>query len=209
MNITTLPCELASPPDATGKLVVVLHGRGDSSAGFHWMPRALGLKGVSYLLVNAPDLWVGGGRSWYDLPPDHMQGIQRSRKKLEALFSEVFAQGYTPESTALFGFSQGCLMTLEWGGRTELPLAGCCGVSGYVGDVEALHDEMSDAAIARPWLVTHGRQDPVVPFDRTESQMELLKMGGLPVDFRAYDKVHTIDPDLPDIRTFLGRVLGL
>lgn len=207
MHISTLPCDFAAPSEPSGKLVVVLHGRGDSSAGFHWMPQALALPGVSYLLVNAPDPWYGG-RSWYDLPPAHLAGIDRSRALLDALFAEIFAQDYTAEDTVLFGFSQGCLMTLEWGGRSDLPLAGCCGVSGYVGDVDALMEELSPAAMARPWLVTHGRHDEVLPFGVTEAQMEILREVGLPVDFRGYDKTHTIDADLGDIRAFLARVLG-
>ena len=207
MKTATLPCDFAAPAEASGKLIVVLHGRGDSSAGFHWMPQALGLPGVSYLLANAPDPWFGG-RSWYGMPPDHLLGVRRSQALLDALFGEVFDQGFRPEDTALFGFSQGCLMTLEWGGRTDWPLAGFCGVSGYVGDPMTLQDELSDVACSRPWLVTHGRQDEVLPFERTEAEIGLLQMAGLPVDFRAYDKTHTIDADLPDIREFLAGVLG-
>lgn len=207
MNIATLPCDFAAPASASGKLIVVLHGRGDSSAGFHWMPQALGLPGVSYLLANAPDPWFGG-RSWYGMPPDHLQGIRRSQALLDDLFIEVFDRGFRPEDTALFGFSQGCLMTLEWGGRTAWPLAGFCGVSGYVGDPMTLQDELSQVACGRPWLVTHGRQDEVLPFERTEAEIGLLQMAGLPVDFRAYDKTHTIDADLPDIRDFLAGVLA-
>lgn len=205
MRITTLPCEIAVPDDATGKLLVVLHGRGDSSAGFHWMPSALALPGVSYLLANAPDPWFGG-RSWYGMPPDHLPGVRRSQALLESLFDEL-ATEFEPADTALFGFSQGCLMTLEWGGRSERPLAGCCGVSGYVADVDRLAGELSQAARTRPWLVTHGRGDEVLPFERTRRQIEQLQRAGLPVRFEAYDKTHTIDADLPDIRAFLAACL--
>lgn len=205
MRIRTLPCEIAVPADATGKLVVVLHGRGDSSAGFHWMPQAMALSGVSYLLVNAPDPWFGG-RSWYGMPPDHLPGVRRSRDLLESLFEEIEAE-FAAQDTLLFGFSQGCLMTLEWGGRTERALAGCCGVSGYVADVDVLAGELSAAARIRPWLITHGRQDPVVPFGPTERQVEVLQHAGLPLRFEAYDKAHTIDADLRDIRSFFEACL--
>ena len=73
MRIETLRCEMMVPAETNGKLVVVLHGRGDSSAGFHWMPSTLNLPGVSWLLVNAPDDWYGG-YSWYGMPPIMVQG---------------------------------------------------------------------------------------------------------------------------------------
>lgn len=208
MDIRTLRCEFASPEDVNGKLIVILHGRGDSSAGFHWMPSTMALPGVSWLLVNAPDPWYGGF-SWYGMPPDHGPGVVRSCALLDALFDEIEGQGFAPEDTLLFGFSQGCLLTLEWGGRTTRKLAGCIGISGYCYDPEALGAEASEAAKARPWLVTHGVEDEVLPFMVTKAQVETLCAAGLPIEFRSYQKTHTIGPDLKDIRDAMDRMLGL
>ena len=208
MHINTLRCEFAKPAKTNGKLVVVLHGRGDSSAGFHWMPNTMALPGVSWLLVNAPDSWYGGF-SWYDMPPDHGPVVERSRLLLDDLFDELATQGFPPENIVLFGFSQGCLLTLEWGGRTERPLAGCVGVSGYCYDPIALGEEASESAKARPWLVTHGFQDDVLPYEATADQIGILKECGLPIDFRSYAKTHTIDPDLEDIREAMVKMLTL
>ncbi len=208
MNINALRCELLTPPEPNGKLVVVLHGRGDSTAGFYWMPNVMAVPDISWLLVNAPDPWHEGF-SWYDLPPDHGPGIQRSCGLLDALFDEIADQGFPPENVILFGFSQGCLLTLEWGGRTERPLAGCIGVSGYCYDADALGREASKAARSRPWLVTHGYQDDVLPYDVTAQQMVALNAAGLRIDFRSYDKAHTINPDLMDIRTAIVSMFGM
>lgn len=172
------------------------------------MPDTMALPGVSWLLVNAPDPWYGG-YSWYGMPPDHGPDVRRSRALLDDLFDEIEAQGFASEDIVLFGFSQGCLLTLEWGGRTPRPLAGCIGVSGYCYDPVALGAEASEAAKTRPWLITHGVQDEVLPFDVTEAQVDVLKAAGLPLDFRAYDKTHTIDPDLEDIRDAMLTMLGL
>lgn len=202
MKIQTLHCELARPSSPNGKLVVVLHGRGDSSAGFHWMPGTVAIPGVTWLLVNAPDPWYGGF-SWYGMPPHHGPGVLRSRRLLDKLFDEINASGFPDEDIVLFGFSQGCLLTLEWGGRTPRKLAGCIGVSGYCYDTDALGGELSPEAKSRPWLVTHGHQDEVLPYETTAAQIRELQAAGLPVDFRSYAKTHTIDPDLEDIRDAL------
>ena len=37
------------------RLMVVLHGLGDSMEGYRWLPSALRLPWLNYLLVNAPD----------------------------------------------------------------------------------------------------------------------------------------------------------
>ncbi|MCB9665806.1 MAG: serine esterase [Alphaproteobacteria bacterium] len=192
------------------RLLVVLHGRGDHAGGFRWLPDALGLDDLGYLLVDAPDPW-GPGLSWYDLPPHQAPGVLRSRGLLDALFASLVDQGQDPARTALLGFSQGCLMTLEWGARTALPLAAYVGVSGYVLDPEALLAERHAQADRPVWLVTHGLHDEVLPFEVTAAQVARLQQGGLPVRFEAWPKTHTIDPheELPAIRAFLQERLGL
>ena len=208
MRIETLRCEMMVPTETNGKLIVVLHGRGDSSAGFHWMPGTLNLPGAAWLLVNAPDDWHEG-YSWYGMPPHHGPGVVRSRMLLDRLFDEIEGQGFSAEDTVLFGFSQGCLLTLEWGGRTERPLAGFVGISGYCYDAVALGEAASTVAKTRPWLVTHGRQDEVLPYSVTRNQILTLQKAGLPIDFRSYAKTHTIGPDLEDIRSAMSGMLGL
>lgn len=208
MNIRTLRCEWVPTPSLSTKLVVVLHGRGDSSAGFRWLPDALGLD-VNYLLVNAPDPYYGG-HSWYDLPPHQRPGVERSRALLDGLFAEIARSGFAPENTALLGFSQGCLMTLEWGGRSAVPLAAYVGVSGYCLDPDALLGGLSAQARRPVWLITHGTEDEVLPFAQVESQMARLREGGLPLRFVAYAKGHSFAPEeLEEVRRFLAEPLGL
>ena len=51
------------------RLMVVLHGLGDSLDGYRWLPEALDLPAMNYLLVNAPDPYFSG-LSWYAFPGD-------------------------------------------------------------------------------------------------------------------------------------------
>lgn len=206
--ITALPCDWVPATAPSGKVLVVLHGRGDSSAGFHWMPQAFGFRDVNYLLVNAPDPYFGG-RSWYDLPPDHAAGVLRSRGLLDRLFAELLEQGYEPAEIALLGFSQGCLMTLEWGARSALRLAAYVGISGYCVDAATLLAERNPSCTPDSWLITHGRHDEVLDYERTSQQVAELARGGFAVRFETYDKGHTIDPDheLPLLRSFIAERL--
>lgn len=195
--------DAAAPPRA---LLVVAHGRGDSLHGFTWLPDALDLPHLGFLLLNAPDpYWTGF--SWYDLPPRQGPGIARSRALLDAVFDEAAAQGVAPASCVFFGFSQGALLAFEWGARTRHRLAGFVGVSGYVHDVEALATDATPHARATPWLVTHGTEDDMLPFERTAEQVATLRdAGGLPLEFHAFDKAHTIDPEheLPLLRAWIA-----
>lgn len=194
-----IPAQSKSP-----NLMIVLHGRGDSPAGFHWLPSALGFQDMNYLLLEAPDRYYMGF-SWYDLPPDQGPGILRSRALLDRLLDETNQAGYRVEDTILFGFSQGCLMTLEWAGRSDHRLRACIGISGYCYDPEALSKELSPAAKEGRWMITHGTQDDILDFHVTEKQVKYLQEKGLPIRFKCYPKTHTIDDreELPDIREFI------
>ena len=211
MKIQALDCEFVPARDGSRqRLLVVLHGRGDSSAGFRWLPEAMEFAGLSYLLVNAPDPYFGG-RSWYGFPPDQSGGVVRSRGLLHDVFGEVLAAGWQAPDIGLLGFSQGCLMTLEFGARCAWPLACYVGISGHCHDPEKLLGDLHPSARRKVWLWTHGRSDEVLSFARSEQQAGVLQAGGLPLQFRAYDKGHTVDLDseLGDIRNFLGEHLRL
>lgn len=180
-------------------LLVFLHGRNDSAEGFLWLPEALAIEALDFLLLTAP------GRSWYDLPPNQLPGILASRSLLAEVLAETERVGFPAERTFLAGFSQGCLMTLEFGARHPRLLAGYVGISGYAYDPEALLHDLAPAVRGGHWLVTHGTEDEVLPVARTREQMRRLREGGLALDYREYTKGHTIDPEreLPAIRAWL------
>jgi phospholipase/carboxylesterase len=188
------------------RLLVVLHGLGDSREGYRWLPEALGLPWLNYLLVNAPDPYFGGF-AWYDLAGDPRPGVERSRRLLRNLLDAQDAAGFPTAQTLLFGFSQGCLMTLDVGLRYPRPLAGLIGISGYVHEPEKLIAELPPAAWQQRVLVTHGTDDPLIPFAAVREQIHLLKAEGLHIEWHEFVKAHTIAgaAELEVIRDFIIR----
>jgi phospholipase/carboxylesterase len=186
------------------RLVIVLHGLGDSSEGFLWLQDELGIDSLNYLLLNAPDPYYTG-YAWYDIQ-DPSHGIERSRKVLAEVLEATEREGFPADQTFLFGFSQGCLMTLEFGSRYAKPLAGYVGISGYCYSPDAILREMNPAANNGNWLVTHGTRDELLPAAVTRGQIRKLRDAGFDIDYREYVKTHTIDPEreLPDIRQWLA-----
>jgi predicted esterase len=61
-----------------------------------------------------------------------------------------------------------------------------------------------------PWMITAGRADETIPCATTTDHVAQLERAGIPVDFRVYDKGHTIDPlrDLADLRAWLAERVG-
>ncbi|MSU34117.1 MAG: serine esterase [Pedosphaera sp.] len=198
-----------SADTASRRLIVVLHGLGDSLRGWEWLPDELRLPWLNTLLVNAPDDYHGGF-SWYDLYGDPGVGIRRSRALIHDLLDNTRASGFPSDQTVLLGFSQGCVMTLDAGLRYGESLAGLVGISGYVFDQEALVKELKPHARAVPILVTHGTRDPLLDIAPSREQIGFLQQAGLNVTWREYPKEHTVDfsRELPDLRQFLNACLS-
>lgn len=180
------------------KLMIILHGRGDSSAGFTWLPPYLNMDDMNYLLLDAPYDYYGG-RSWYDLPPNQEEGIVYSSEILTEILDELFAERFDASQSFLFGFSQGSLLTFEFGARYHKTLAGYMAISGYIYDAGKLLKEMNTEVKNAKWLCTHGTYDGVLPYNESKLQVETLQKGGFDVEFKSYAKEHTIDRDELDM----------
>jgi phospholipase/carboxylesterase len=186
------------------RLMIMLHGLGDSIEGYRWLPEALGFPWLNYLLVNAPDQYYGG-YSWFDYPHDIKPGILRSRKLLLALLDDLRGK-YPPGQTILGGFSQGCLMTVDVGLRYPHKLAGLVGISGWVFEIETLLKEISPMAREQRLLLTHGQFDPLIPFAEVRKQAQQLKTEGFDVQWNEFPKDHTIygEIEIAVIRKFIS-----
>ena len=193
---------------ASRHLMIVLHGLGDSLAGYGWVPQALQFPWLNYLLVNAPDEYYGGF-SWYDYAGDAATGVRRSTGLLHRLLDAQRAAGFLTEETILSGFSQGCLMTLEAGLRYPHRFAGLIGLSGYVLDPQIVLREASPVAKEQKIFVTHGRQDPLIPCQKVKEQMDQLRVGGLQLQWQEFDKPHTIiEEEIALMRKFIAQAMG-
>jgi phospholipase/carboxylesterase len=186
--------------------MVVLHGLGDSLEGYRWLPPALNLPWLNYLLVNAPDTYFGG-YAWYDFAADAAPGVLRSRALLFELLDGQKDRGFPIEQTILFGFSQGSLMTIDVGLRYPERFAGLIGISGCVHEPESLCQEFSPVARQQRLLVTHGLDDPLIPFGVAREQINRLKAEGIHIEWHELPKAHTIagEYELEIIRDFVRR----
>jgi phospholipase/carboxylesterase len=186
------------------RLMVILHGLGDSMEGYRWLPEVLQLPWMNYLLVNAPDAYYAG-YSWYDFASNPAPGIKRSRELLFKLLDELRVKNFPTNETVLFGFSQGCLMTIEVGLRYPHLLAGLIGISGYAHEPELLLKELSPVAKQQRFLITHGTQDALIPFRQVKEQIKLFQSNEIQIDWREFHKAHTIagEEEISVIREFV------
>jgi len=201
-----------------GTAVIVLHGWG--APGDDLVPIAETLKrpGVRFIVPAAPLPEIGGGRAWWHLDPHtrppHAASdrvapdfrpsppVVAARTAVQGLIATVVDR-YAPETVALLGFSQGAMLSIDVALAGTPAVARVVAMSGVllVDSVPAL---IAPHAVKPRFLLSHGRQDPVVPFASGTRGKELLEAHGFPVTWRPFDGGHEIPPSvLADAERFL------
>jgi phospholipase/carboxylesterase len=192
-------------PASAEQRLVLLHGWGADADDLLDLGRLLVEPEVSVVALQAPLPHPGGtGRQWYDLQQPGWPQLPTALDHLQQRLAELDAE-LSLQRTVLLGFSQGAAMALNVTTRPgALAVAGLVGCSGYP------HPAWEPrAGLASPVLLSHGRQDPVVPYQASEALRDQLQGAGAAVELLAFEGGHAIDPDLfPAMRRFLSRCWG-
>ena len=168
--------------------LILLHGWGADADDLIPLGEALtnGLdKKVEIVALRAPFIHPQGiGRQWYPLFPPEWTIVPGEIKSLQNRIKEITSEKIPLKNTVVLGFSQGGAMAL--GCCSNLPLAGLISCSGYPHPNWEIEEEFP------PVLISHGRNDEVVPFIAAEKISEILESKGFSVEKILFDGGHEI-----------------
>ena len=181
-------------------LLVLHHGRGADEHDLLALGDALDPRRRLHLVAPRAPLRLPGrpGYHWYLVPrvgypdPDTFNAAYR---ELAGFYDELWQRtGIAPASTVLGGFSMGSVMSYSLGLGPDRPIpAGILVFSGFVPTVDGWHAELASRS-GLPTFIAHGRDDPVIDVAFARRAGDLLRAGGLEVDYRESDAAHHIDP---------------
>lgn len=154
------PAEMESPQ----RLVVLLHGYGADGADLIGLAPFWQDDKTLFLAPDAPTLHEGGmGRQWFSLSaelalPVIAALLEETAPVLDDYLNEQLATyQLTNKEIILGGFSQGAMLALHVGLRRK-NLAGIMSFSGI------LAQEVPATTTRPPVFLTHGEEDPLIPF---------------------------------------------
>lgn len=176
------------------KLIIVLHGRGDSLKPFKGFQDELKLYDYNFLLLNAHKKFLNG-RSWYPEPPSKLEGIKKIRSQLFVLMNELLLQGWKSNNIVLLGFSQGALISADFGLHYPKALGGIICVSGYFQFFPRWRQNLQPEMKKTPWLLTHGTKDEVLPYDVTLFGAKKIKSAGFDLEWIRFEKKHKMEEE--------------
>lgn len=169
------------------QLVILLHGVGADGNDLIGLAPMLsqGLPDAEFLAPNAPEPcdMAPVGYQWFSLQDRSADVIEAGVRAAAPLVDKFIDDNcairqITPDRVALFGFSQGCMMSLFVGLRRQTALAAVLGYSGALVAPEKLAAEI----VSRPpVLLVHGEADPVVPYQMLAAAQAGLEAAGVDV----------------------------
>jgi phospholipase/carboxylesterase len=211
---TTLVHKIVEPRrrgSAPAPLLVFLHGRGANEDDLVGLTEYIDER-CFVVSARAPFQFQGGaGYTWYDLvdigkPEPEMFG--ESYRKLSAFLDDVIA-GYPvdPSRVILFGFSMGTIMSYSMVLTRPDLIAGVAANSGLLPEGSGLKFVWGKIA-GKPFFVSHGLYDPVIPVSFARRAHELLANAKALVTYHEYEMGHQIDEQsLNDVIKWMDRIV--
>lgn len=187
-------------------LVILLHGRGADMHDLADLAPLLADAGtVRFVFANAPKQFeaypgMTFGWTWFDGWPPEQSSVAASRELLLKFIGEV-TQRYKTSKLILAGFSQGAMMALDVGLRTDAVSIVAMSGGVYEPDLPKL--------TPKPVFIAHGTVDDVVPVSYARRARHLLEENGFDVEYHEYPMGHqVVMEEIQAVRAFIGRSLA-
>jgi len=187
--------------------VILMHGRGADAHDLAELAPMLDVPpGCRFVFPNAPRAWEPSpgmtfGWTWFDGWPPESASVAASRELLLTFIDEV-KERYPTTKLIVAGFSQGAMMSLEAGLRTDA--AALIAMSGGV-----YERHLPEKLTQRPLFIAHGSVDDVVPVSYGRRARFVLEEKGFDVEYHEYPMGHQIVmEELDDLRAFIARVVS-
>jgi len=194
------------------KLIFMLHGYGDSAENFIHVANSfdhLDFR-ANYFALNAPLVIPNYplGRQWFDLYPNGIYIADAGFKEIKIIQSEILRVNQMLKNTInkiinkyklsykdcfLLGFSQGGIMTFEFGNYSSNSLGGLAILSGRIMTEDIVTNK---SLIKTPIFISHGDSDDVLPIKVYEQACNFLKKNKLLYEsYKLKGDTHMISPN--------------
>ena len=211
-----------------GPVIMLMHGFGASGTDLVGLETVLRApESARFVFPEAPvelGLSFGGGRAWWmidvvqlqaalargqfrDLAREEPKGLDEARNMLLQTIEAIDAE-FEPSAWVIGGFSQGAMLATDVALRSERRFKALTLFSGTI-VAEKIWSPLFQKCRGLEIALSHGQQDPLLPFFAAERLRSLFEEGGADVHFQPFTGGHEIPPEaLENANRVLERVLA-
>jgi phospholipase/carboxylesterase len=200
------------PHQKPKKLIFMLHGYGDTANNFINIANFIDQPewGANYIALNAPSLVPNYplGKQWFDLYPNGVYITEAGPKEISIIRSQIVSSLKLIENSIMefkdiyklmykdcfiVGFSQGGMMTFEFGNYFKNILGGLAILSGRIISEDIAYN---NSLFNTPIFISHGKKDEVLPIKFFNEACSYLKKNKLLFEHHILDgDTHTISSE--------------
>jgi len=235
-RVAELDCQLITSDKAPLWSVVLCHGFGAPGDDLVAIGAQLLtqfpelLDQVQFIFPAAPlsldSLGIPGGRAWWPLDMDVLNRAMQQRdysqfrrqcppqlpaardKLLDLIQAIQQSSGHSNSQILLGGFSQGAMLAMDVALQMSSPPAGLAIWSGTLLNEPEWLERISSLKNI-PVIQSHGREDPILPYEAALWLKEMLIEAGANVNFLGFRGPHTIPKEaVSAVGQLLQRLLG-
>lgn len=197
-------------------LILLMHGVGADGANMAPLADALAgvLPGARFAAPDAPNRFDGAasGRQWFSVlgvtDANRAARVAGARAGFDRVVAdEIGRAGFSGrlDRVALFGFSQGAILSLDALADGRWPVGAVVAASGRLVGTPG-----PSPARATPVLLLHGERDDIIPASETPRAARILEEAGFSVEARVFKGLgHSLSLEgLQAARAFLARALA-
>ena len=230
MTSSLLPSLIVETGHNPNHVIIWLHGLGADGEDFKNIVAELKLpkdKPIRFIFPHAPyqKVTINGGlemRAWCDsfgfeiTSRIDLEGVDQSKKKIEALIKAEKNKGIASEKIILAGFSQGGAIALQTALLSQTKLGGVIALSTYFPSL-FLFQKMEKNEVEEtlainkkiPIFLAHGKEDPVVPLKAALLSKAFFEKYQLNVIYKEYSMPHSLcEEEIEDISSWLTKRLN-
>ena len=212
-----------------GPVLVLMHGFGAPGDDLASLWRVIDApRGTRFIFPEAP-IELGGpygdGRAWWhidvgrfqmammqgkveELVREKPEGLDDARAAVEGMLDVLEKEGTPRSRIVLGGFSQGSMLALDITLRAKNPPAGLVLFSSTLIAANEWRPLMSNRKGFRV-LQSHGKEDPILPFEVAVELRDELVNAGLEIQFVEFRGGHGIPPQALDaLAPYLKTAIG-
>lgn len=174
--------------------ILALHGRGSNEEDLIGLASHLP-QGLLWISPRAPLTLGPGSYEWYRVrvigkpEPDL---VLAALETIDHFVDEILATyPVDPQRLYLLGFSQGSILSMSYALTHPSRVAGVIAQSGYIPGNVAL--EIDEAGVkGKPFLLTHGVQDTVLPVEWDRASRDQLQALGVDLEYHEFPMGHNV-----------------
>lgn len=195
-------------------LLLLLHGIGSNEDDLFGLAPYLDGR-FRIVSARAPVVMSPGSYGWFNIEltaqgmSADMEQAKKSLSLLASFIDElVETYGVDERGVYLMGFSQGAMMSLALALTHPEKIAGAVVMSGRFPALEIEHEPEQKALQGKPFFVTHGIYDPVLPVEQGRAIRKRLEALQAELEYREYPMGHEVNQEsLRDLTAWLRRTL--